>query len=71
MGLRLEKQDKRIESLEKESPAALISRIEQTEQFRQTDNRELRHELQRMRTALNVTLDAISKIHDRLGITAV
>lgn len=71
MAARMDRQDKRIEDLEKESPTALIARLEQAEEFRENDKRELLHQLSRLRSALNVTLDAISKIHDRLGITAV
>lgn len=61
----------RLARVEKESPSGLIARLEQAEEFRETDKRELLHQLQRLRSALNVTLDAISKIQDRLGITAV
>lgn len=61
----------RLKKVEQESPAALLARLEQTEEFRENDKRELLHQLGRLRSALNVTLDAVSKIQERLGITAV
>lgn len=61
----------RLKRVEADSPASLLARLEQSEEFRENDKRELLHQLSRLRTALNVTLDAISKIQERLGITAV
>jgi len=61
----------RLKRVEAESPSSLLARLDQAEEFRENDKRELLHQLSRLRAALNVTLDAISKIQDRLGITAV
>ena len=61
----------RLAKVEQESPTALLARLDQTEEFRENDKRELLHQLGRLRAALNVTLDAVSKIQERLGITAV
>jgi predicted phage gp36 major capsid-like protein len=61
----------RLRKVESESPEALLKRLEQTEEFRADDKREIDRQLSRLRGALNVTMDALSKIQDRLGITAV
>jgi hypothetical protein len=61
----------RLKKVEEESPSSLLARLDQAEEFRENDKRELLHQLSRLRSALNVTLDAISKIQDRIGITAV
>lgn len=71
MEARQAKAETRLQVLEAESPRALIDRIDQMEEFRENDKRDLLQQLGRLRGALNVTLDAISKIQDRLGITAV
>ncbi len=61
----------RMKKVEGESPSALLARLEQVEEFRENDKREILHQLSRFRGALNVALDVVSKIQEKLNITVV
>jgi hypothetical protein len=61
----------RLRKVEQSSPDALLKRLEQTEEFRSEDKREIDRQLSRLKAALNTTMDALSKIQERLGITTV
>ena len=63
--------ENRLKQVESESPQALLARLAQIEEFHDNDKRDLLQQMGRIRNALTVTLDAVSRIQERLGITAV
>lgn len=61
----------RIHKLEDDSPTALLRRLEEVEDIREADKREVFRVVSALRTAMRTALDQLATIQDRLKIPTI
>lgn len=61
----------RMSKLEDESPASLLKRLEEVEDVRESDKREIHRVVAGLRTALRTSLESLSRIEERLKMPSV
>lgn len=61
----------RMSKLEDESPASLLKRLEEVEDVRESDKREIHRVVNGLRIALRTSLESLSRIEERLKIPSV
>lgn len=61
----------RMSKMEDESPTSLLKRLEEVEDVRESDKREIHRVVAGLRTALRTSLESLSRIEERLKMPSV